>query len=222
MWASRLTLSATSDPIVASTLADPQYITEVAVTGNVVLTVFLGAAWNKGSVLTGYVCTGASVWVFTGEALVISDLVVGTPSGFSVPLVLRQVFSPFSTASQIVTAKAPPLPPVFLCISLQDQTVVVEVASIPANASFAYTTSIVCGASFQQSASVSQFMPWMFVEGLQQAKNARSARCYKCLSAGVYGFSLVQPWFPRKSKSEIGGRTFAQQCADDSLVHGAF
>ena len=32
---------------------------------------------------------------------------------------------------------------------------------------------------------------------------------------------LVLPWFPRKSKSEIDGRTFAQQCADDSLVHGA-
>ena len=74
-------------------------------------------------------------------------------------------------------------------ISPQDQTVVVEVASIPANASFASTTSIVCGASIQQSASVSQFVPWMFVEGLQQAKNARSARCDACLSAGVYEFS---------------------------------
>ena len=173
----------------ASTLEDPQYITKVVVTGDVVLTMFKGEAWNGGSVLTGYVCTGTSVWVFTGEVLVISDLVVGTPAGFSVPLVLQQVFSPLPTASQMVTAKAPPLPPVFLCISPQDQTVVVEVASIPANASFAYTTSIVCGASFQQSASVSQFMPWMFVEGLQQAKNARSARCDKCLSAGVYGFS---------------------------------
>ena len=127
------TLSATSDPIVASTLADPQYITEVVVTEDVVLTVFLGAAWNGGSILTGSVCTGASVWFFTGEVLVISDLVVGTLSGFSVPLVLRQVFSPFSTASQMVTAKAPPLPPVFLCISPQDQTVVVEVELIPAN-----------------------------------------------------------------------------------------
>ena len=89
----------------------------------------------------------------------------------------------------MVTVKAPPLPPVFLCISPQDQTVVVEVASIPANAFFAYTTSVVCGASFQQSVSVPQFMPWMFVEGLQQAKNARIARCDKYLSAGVYGFS---------------------------------
>ena len=33
---------------------------------------------------------------------------------------------------------------------------------------------------------------------------------------------LVLSWFPRKSKSEIGGRAFAQQCADDSLLHGAF
>ena len=76
----------------ASTLADPQYITKVVVTGDVVLMVFLGAAWIGGSVLTDYVCTGASVWVFTGEVLVISDLVVGTPAGFSVPLVLQQVF----------------------------------------------------------------------------------------------------------------------------------
>ena len=64
-----------------------------------------------------------------------------------------------------------------------------EVASIPANASFASTTFIVCGASIQQSASVSQFVPWTFVEGLQQAKNARSARCDECLSAGVHEFS---------------------------------
>ena len=83
------TLSAASDPIVASTLEDPQYITEAVVTEDVVLMVFLGAAWNGGSVLTGYMCTGALVWVFTGEVLVISDLLVGTPTGFSVPLVLR-------------------------------------------------------------------------------------------------------------------------------------
>ena len=65
----------------------------------------------------------------------------------------------------------------------------VEVASIPANASFAYTTLIVCGAPIQQSASVSQFVLWMFVKGLQQAKNTRSAWCDECLSAGVYEFS---------------------------------
>ena len=35
--------------------------------GDVVLTVFLCAAWNGGSVLTGYVCTNASIWVFAGE-----------------------------------------------------------------------------------------------------------------------------------------------------------
>ena len=89
------TLSAASDPIVASTLANPPYITKVVVTRDVVLTVFLSAAWNGGSVVTGYVCTGASVWVFTGKVLVISDLVagyaLGTPTGFSVLLVLRQV-----------------------------------------------------------------------------------------------------------------------------------
>ena len=151
---------------------------------------FLGAGLDRGSVLTGYVCTSASVSVFTGEVFVISDLVVGHALVVSVcRSLLRQVFSPFSTASQMVTAKAPPLPPVFLCISPQDQTVVVEVALIPTNAFFVYTTSIVYGASFQQSAKFHQFMPWMFVEGLQQAKNARIARCDKYLSAGVYGFS---------------------------------
>ena len=77
------TLSTTSGPIVASTLADPQCITEVVVTEDVVLTVFLGAAWNGRSVLTGFICTDASVWVFTGEVPVISDLVVGTPTSFS-------------------------------------------------------------------------------------------------------------------------------------------
>ena len=83
--------------------------------------------------------------------------------------------SPFSTASQRVTAKTPPLPPVSLFISLQDPTVVVEVASIPANASFASTSSIVCAASIQQSASVSQFGPRTFVEGFQQVENVRRA-----------------------------------------------
>ena len=119
----------------------------------------------------------------------ISDLVAGYAYWFQCAARTAAGLSPFSTASQMVTAKAPSLPPVFLCISLQDQTVVVEVASIPANASFASTTSIVCGASIQQSASVSQFVPWTFVEGLQQAKNARSARCDECLSAGVYKFT---------------------------------
>ena len=61
----------------------------------------------------------------------------------------------------------------------------VEVASIPANAFFSYTTSIVYGASFQQSASVSQFMPWMFVEGIQQAKNARIAHDF------IFGFGAL-------------------------------
>ena len=97
--------------------------------------------------MTGFVCTGASIWVFTGEVLVISDLVAGHAYWFQCAARTAAGFSPFSTASQMVTAKAPPLPPVFLCISPQDQTVVMEVASIPANASFASTTSIVYGAS---------------------------------------------------------------------------
>ena len=107
-------MSAASDPIVASTLADPPYITEVVVTGDVELTVFLGAAWNGGSIVTGYVCTGASVWVFTGEVLMISDRVAGHAYWFQCAARTAASLSPFSTASQMVTAKAPPLPPVFL------------------------------------------------------------------------------------------------------------
>ena len=46
----------------------------------------------------------------------------------------------------------------------------VEVASILANASFASTTSVVCGALIQQSASVSLFVLWTFVEGLSRRR----------------------------------------------------
>ena len=49
------TLSAASDPIVASTLANPPCNTKVVVTRDVELTVFLSAAWNGGSVVTSYV-----------------------------------------------------------------------------------------------------------------------------------------------------------------------
>ena len=49
------TLSAASDPIVASTLGNPPYITKVEVTRDVERAVFLGAAWNGGSGMTGYV-----------------------------------------------------------------------------------------------------------------------------------------------------------------------
>ena len=121
--------------------------------------------------------------------LVISDLVAGHANGFQCAAHTTAGLSPFSTASQMVSANTPPLPPVFLYISPQDQTVVVEVASFLANASFASTTSIVCGASIQQSASVSQFVLETFVEGLQQAKKPHSARGDECLSAGVYELS---------------------------------
>ena len=77
----------------------------------------------------------------------ISDLVAGYAFWFQCAARTAAGLSPFSTASQMVTAKAPSLPPVFLCISPQDQMVVLRVASIPANVSFASTTSIVCGAS---------------------------------------------------------------------------
>ena len=46
------TLSAASDPIVASTLANPPHITKVEVTRDVKLMVFLSAAWNGGSGMT--------------------------------------------------------------------------------------------------------------------------------------------------------------------------
>ena len=48
-------LSAASDPILASTWANLPYFTEVEVTEDVELTLFLGAASNGGSVVTGYV-----------------------------------------------------------------------------------------------------------------------------------------------------------------------
>ena len=76
------------------------------------------------------------------KMLVISDLIAGYVSHH------------FSTASQMITAKAPSLTPVFLCISPQDQTVVLRVASIPANVSFASTTSIVCGVSKQSACTI--------------------------------------------------------------------
>ena len=94
----------------------------------------------------------------------ISDLVAGHAYWFQCATRTAANLSPISTASRLPF------------INPQDQTVVVEVTSIPANASFASTTSIMCGA-------------WTFVEGLQQAKNARSARCDECVSAGVYKFS---------------------------------
>ena len=77
----------------------------------------------------------------------ISDLVAKYAYWFQCAARTAAGLSPFSTASQIETAKAPSLPSVFLCISPQDQTVVLRVASIPANVSFTSTTSIVCGAS---------------------------------------------------------------------------
>ena len=98
--------------------------------------------------------------------LVISDLVAGHQCAAHAATGLL----PFSTASQMVTAKTPPLPPVFVCISLQDPTVVVKVASIPADAPSRLQLRFLSGASFQQSASVSQFMPWTFVECVSKWK----------------------------------------------------
>ena len=50
-----LTMSAASDPIVASTLANPLDIKKIVVTRDVELTVFLSAAWIQRSVVTSYV-----------------------------------------------------------------------------------------------------------------------------------------------------------------------
>ena len=51
------------------------------------LMVFLGSVWDGGSVLTDYMCTGASVCVLTGEVPVINNLLVGAPTNFSLPFV---------------------------------------------------------------------------------------------------------------------------------------
>ena len=75
---------------------DNSTLSAASVTRDVELTVFLSTAWNGASGMTG--CAAH------------------TEAGLS----------PFSTASQMVTAKAPSLTPVFLCISPQDQTVVLN------------------------------------------------------------------------------------------------
>ena len=100
------------------TLAHPPYITKVVVMEDVELSVFLGVIWNRGFVVTGYVSTGASVWVFTGKVLVISNL--------------------FAEHAYWFQGAA---------------------RSIPAKTSFASTTSMVHGASIQQSARVSHPVP---------------------------------------------------------------
>ena len=94
------------------TLAHPPCITKVVVMGDVELSVFLDAVWNRGFVVTSHVSTGASVWIFIGKVLVFSNLFAEHASWF------------------------------------QGAT-----RSIPAKTSFASTTSMVRGASIQQSAS---------------------------------------------------------------------
>ena len=101
----------------------------------------------------------------------ISDLVAGYAYWFQCAARTAAGLSPFSTASQMVTAKAPQLPPVFLCISPQDQTVVLR---IPANVSFSSTTSIVCGASKTVGKCLS-ICALDVCEGLQQTK--KRAQC---------------------------------------------
>ena len=89
------------------------------------------------------------------------------------PLVLRQVSHHFPARPQNATTAAN------LLVHLSSRSNgLVEVALIPANASFASTTSIVCGASIQQSASVSHlglgslwkgFTRWRMCAGLEVA-----------------------------------------------------
>ena len=111
----------------------------------------------------------------TGEVPVINNLLVGAPTNFSMPLVKAGFLTTFHRVADG---------------NCQNATIV---AGLPLHLSsksngrgrggvnsrqrfLGYTTSIMCGASCQQSASVSQFMPWIFVEELQQAKNAHSAQ----------------------------------------------
>ena len=118
----------------------------------------------------------------------ISNLVAGYAYWLQCAARIVARLSTFSTASQMVTPKAPPLQRVFFCNPSRNQTVVVKVTSIPANAPSRPQLRL-CVAPRKQSASVYQFVSWTFVEGLQQAKNARSARCDECLSASVCMFS---------------------------------
>ena len=105
--------------------------------------------------MTSYVCTGTSVWVITKEVLLISS------SGCWALLlvaVCRSYCGRFLTVFHHVTdgnCQGATTAAGLRFISPQVQTVAVEVASIPSNVSFASTTSIVCGASIQQSAGVS-------------------------------------------------------------------
>ena len=162
---SNSTMIAASDPIVASTLADPPYIPEVVVMVDVKLTVFLALEqrvscdnlrvhWCFGMGLHG---RGARDQLSGCWARLLVS-VCRSYCGRSLTIFHRVTDGNCQGAT---TAAGLPLHPP------RNQTVVVEVASIPANASFASTTSIVCGASIQQSANFSQFALWTFVEGLQ-------------------------------------------------------
>ena len=89
----------------------------------------------------------------------------------------------------MVTAKAPPLPP-GLPLHLSSKSNGRGRGGVNTRQLFLCVHNFDCVWHLvQQSACVSQFMPWMCVEGLQQAKNARCARCDKYLSAGVDRFS---------------------------------
>ena len=116
----------------------------------------------------------------------ISDLVAGYAYWFQCAACIAAGLSPFSTASQMVTAKAPSLP--FFVSLLKIKRSCCEwrqfLPTFPSRPQLR-----LCVAPRKQSASVNQFVPWTFVEGLQHAKNEHSARCDECLSASVKMFS---------------------------------
>ena len=132
-----LSVSATPDPILASTLAESSVHYRGCSDGGCRAHSVLGCGLERRTVVTGYVCTGASVSVFTGEVFLIGHLVAGHAYSFQCAALAAAGFSLHVTDGncQGATTAAG-----LLFISPQVQTVVVEVASIPSNASFASTT----------------------------------------------------------------------------------
>ena len=98
----------------------------------------------------------------------ISDLVAGHAYWFQCAACTATGLFPFSTSSQMVTTKAPPTAAGLPFISPRNQTVVVKMASILASA-FLRIHNFDCLWHLDSTVGkVSQFVPWTFVEGLQQ------------------------------------------------------
>ena len=115
----------------------------------------------------------------------ISDLVAGYAYWFQCAARTAAGLSPFSTASQMVTAKRHNCRRSFFASLLKIKRSCCEfLPTFPSRPQLR-----LCVAPRKQSASVYQFVPWTFVKDFSKRKNARSARCDECLSASVYMFS---------------------------------